>query len=142
MSVHISAEQFETVAAKRVEIESYAGPKRTFDLPVRLHTMTAAIYIVYLAIMSAAFGGGENTIPLVICVLTVAAAFIVPGLWANMGGGLKGKALSWDRFSIDGVETLTGRCKASDATVQVLILPVLILFWGIILAIYGSILLH
>lgn len=142
MSIHISAEQFEKVAAKRVVIEPYAGPRRTFDLPVRLHSMTAGIYIAYLAIMAAAFGGGENSIPLVICVLTVAAAFVVPGLWAHMGGGLKGTALSWDRFSIDGIQTLTGRCKPFDATVQVLILPVLILLWGIALAIYGSILLH
>lgn len=40
------------------------------------------------------------------------------------------RAGGWSRFQIDGIQTLTGQTTAAAATVQVLILPVLILFWG------------
>ena len=39
--------------------------------------------------------------------------------------------MSWSRFQAHGVRTLYGHSKAGDATVQVLILPVLIFAWGI-----------
>lgn len=138
MSIHIPSDQFQIDEQVDITAPAMPAPTRSFDLPVRLHVLTLAAYIVYLAIMSAAFGGGENAIPMVICMITVAAAFIVPGLWATMNGALPGKAARWDDFYEHGVDTMTGRIKAFDASVQVLILPVLILGWGGILAIYGK----
>ncbi|MND00096.1 hypothetical protein D3C83_185940 [compost metagenome] len=39
--------------------------------------------------------------------------------------------LSWGQFRNRGIQTLSGHLTASEATVQVLILPVLIFLWGI-----------
>lgn len=138
MSIHIPDTAFQTSERTEVAAPVALAPTRSFDIPVTLHVLTALAYLVYLAIMSAAFGGGENAIPMVVCLITVTAAFIVPGLWATMKGPLTGKASSWIDFCEQGVDTPTGRVKAFDASVQVLILPVLILGWGIFIAIYGT----
>lgn len=138
MSIHIPSDQFLVDEQVDLNAQAIPAPTRSFDLPVHLHVLTLTAYLVYLAIMSAAFGGGENAIPMVICMITVAAAFIVPGLWSTMKGAFPGKAARWDDFCEHGVDTMTGRVKAFDASVQVLILPVLILGWGSILAIYGK----
>ena len=41
------------------------------------------------------------------------------------------RAKSWSRFQAEGIQTAFGRTSAREATVQVLILPVLIFLWGI-----------
>lgn len=144
MSIHIPIAELQaakaTPIAAPVIAPRYAGPARSFDLPPRLHVATVGTYLVYLAVMAAAFGGGENSIPLVICAIIVAACFLTPALWAKMQGPLAAPAADWDDFAELGIQTATGRLKARDAIAQVMILPVLILIWGLCTAIYGSML--
>lgn len=39
--------------------------------------------------------------------------------------------MSWSRFSSKGIATLTGHLSAGDASVQMLILPVLVVLWAL-----------
>ena len=43
------------------------------------------------------------------------------------------KPKTWARFQREGIMTAYGRTSARDATVQVLILPVLIFVWGVVM---------
>jgi hypothetical protein len=104
---------------------------RTFELPVRLHVITAALYLGFVAVMGLGFANPEMVIPLAIFGLFIAAFFGVPALWARMNPPTASRALRWSEFRRDGIASWTGRLTARDASVQVLILPVLILCWGI-----------
>ncbi|MDE1467868.1 hypothetical protein [Aurantiacibacter sp. D1-12] len=104
---------------------------RTFELPVGLHVATAGFFLAYVVMMGIGFAHPEMIIPIVICGLFVIAGFGVPAVWTRLAPGTKSKALAWGRFQQDGIMTAYGRTTARDATVQVLILPVLIFLWGL-----------
>ena len=78
-------------------------------------------------------------VPIAICVVYVAMAFGTPALWTRIRPEGATPPLDWARFRRSGIETATGRIGAGEATVQVLILPALILAWGIaIVALYAA----
>jgi hypothetical protein len=104
--------------------------ERNFGLPTRLYAITAACYFAFLGILSLALMEPQLVIPMVICVIIVAAYFIVPRKWATMRPDNAPPPLSWSKFKQHGIATHTGPVAASDAVAQVLILPVLILLWG------------
>lgn len=104
---------------------------RTFELPTALLASVAGLFLVYLAIMTMAFGNPHLALPMVMCVISVIAGFGIPSIWARMQPAKDSKAKSWSRFMSEGVQTYTGRIGAGAAMVQVLILPVLILVWGL-----------
>lgn len=104
---------------------------RTFELPTRLYAATVAMFLAYIGIMGAGFAHPEMAIPLAIFALFIVAGFGVPMLWTLLAPENPVRAMSWERFRRDGIMTAFGRTTASDATVQVLILPTLILAWGV-----------
>jgi len=106
-------------------------PERTFELPTALYGSTAALYLGFMAIMAMGFANPELILPLAVIVLLIVAFFGVPAMWAGMKPESRGAAKSWARFQSEGIQTAFGRTSARDATVQVLILPVLIFLWGI-----------
>lgn len=105
---------------------------RNFGLPTALYVVTACGYLGFLGVMAAAVGNPGLAIPMTIFVTFIVMAFGVCAQWVRMNPENPTRALGWDRFRHDGIMTATGRLSASQATVQVLILPVLILVWGII----------
>lgn len=113
------------VAAQAHEVD------RTFELPAALYGVTVACYLTFLAITAAAFGNPELIMPMAIFTFFIFAGFGVPTVWAKMEPAKLAQAKSWMRFQRDGIKTLTGHNTASEATVQVLILPVLIVAWGL-----------
>ncbi len=115
-----------------------ALPTRHFDLPPLLHGATLGLFLVYLAVMGATFAGGRMPIVLAICAISVIGMFVVPGLFQLMGPSHDDRPLSMFAFARDGIDCLTGRLTAGQASVQVLIMPVLILIWGIAIAIITS----
>jgi hypothetical protein len=135
MSIHYTAETFAlTKAAKKVmPVETKVG--RSFDLPVRLHVATVALYLVFLAVMALTYQTREMIIPMAIFVIYIAMAFGVPAMWVRMKPDHPVKTLGWAGFSCNGINTFTGVMSARDATAQVLMLPVLILGWGVGIAI-------
>ncbi|MEP5937411.1 MAG: hypothetical protein ABJ239_03700 [Erythrobacter sp.] len=107
---------------------------RSFEMPSVLYGTTVALYLGFLAIMAATFASPGLIIPLAICALFVFGGFGVPMVWTRLAPETKQRALSWGEFSNKGIMTNTGRLSPRDAAIQMLILPVLIVFWGLAVA--------
>lgn len=105
-----------------------------FDLHPALHVATFASFFAYLGIMWLAFATDELIIPFVIFAVFLAAAFAVPAWWARVAPP-PGAVKTWDDFLRDGIETHTGPLGASGAMIQVLIMPAMLICWGLAVAI-------
>jgi hypothetical protein len=71
-------------------------------------------------------------------VLLVVAAFGVPAIWTRLrDNGSQPQTLG--EFETRGIMTNTGRLAPRDAAIQVLILPVLLVCWGIAVVVIAAI---
>ena len=104
---------------------------RTFELPVGLHVATAAAYVAFVGVMCGGLYAPRLMIPAAIFVLFIAAFFAVPAMWVRMKPDHGVRAMTMQRLMQTGIDTHTGRMSGKSALVQVMILPVLILFWGL-----------
>jgi hypothetical protein len=104
---------------------------RTFELPPALYAGTVACYLAFLGLTAAAFGNPGLILPMVVFTFFIVAGFGLPTVWATMNPAKAARAKGWARFQRDGITTLTGHNTAGEATVQVLILPALIVVWGL-----------
>ncbi len=111
---------------------------RSFELPTGLYAATVAAYLGFVGVMAGAFANPGLALPLVVFALFIIAAFGTPMLWVRMNPGNRQGAMSWQRFKNRGIQTGTGQLPAGAAAVQVLILPVLILGWGIAVAVIAA----
>ncbi|MBO9518759.1 MAG: hypothetical protein J7493_11890 [Porphyrobacter sp.] len=112
---------------------------RTFELPAGLYVATAAAYFGFLGVMALGFGNPGLIVPMAIFIVFVAMFFAVPAMWMKMGPLNPQQLTSWSRFQQRGVMTPYGRSTAGAATVQVLILPGLILLWGLVAVIIAAV---
>ncbi|MCB2077047.1 MAG: hypothetical protein KDE55_05035 [Novosphingobium sp.] len=108
---------------------------RSFELPNGLYVATAAAYLAFLGLMSLLFMNSELAIPITIMAGFIVVAFGICGLWTSMKPDNDNEPLTGGQFSHRGIQTLSGPLTAGEATVQVLILPVLILVWGFAIAV-------
>ena len=108
---------------------------RTFSLPTGLYVATVGSYLGFLAVMSAVLMNPELVLPMVAFVISVVGGFALAAKWVRMQPGNESHPLTFDQFRHRGIDTLTGRLTAKEASVQVLILPVLIFAWGITCAV-------
>jgi hypothetical protein len=104
---------------------------RSFELPAGLYAGTAAGYLGFIGLMALAFGNPHLALPMVIFVVFIAMFFGVAAMWMRMKPEHPQRLTAWSRFRQHGIMTAYGRCTAGAATVQVLILPALILCWGL-----------
>ncbi len=113
---------------------------RTFDLHPALFALSCGAYLAYIGIMALAFGeaNADLAIPLVIFALFIVAGFGTPALFARIAPPPAGEPPRWATFMHDGFECLTGHVSARGAMVQILIMPALILVWGIAIAIIAA----
>lgn len=111
--------------------------ERVFDLHPALHVALFGGFFAYLGIMWAAFGNPELAIPFTIFVVFLAAAFIVPACWARVAEG-QGPKQSFAAFLEEGFACQTGRIGAGAAMVQVLIMPAMLVIWGLAVAIIAA----
>jgi hypothetical protein len=139
MSIHYTADTFAEAQLLRKATPFEVKVGRSFDLPPVLHGTTVGLYLAFLAVMALAFQDRGMILPMAIFVIYIAMAFGVPALWTRMQPDHDGKAPSWGEFARNGIATHTGMMKAGDATGQVLILPVLILGWGIGIALIAAV---
>jgi hypothetical protein len=130
MSIHFPAAQLAQVADRVDHSNIRQDIDRTFELPTALYAATVGLYFAFLAVMAIGFQTREMILPMAVFVIYIVMAFGVPAMWTRMKPANDSKAINWLRFREQGIVTLTGPTKAGDATAQVLILPVLILFWG------------
>lgn len=125
------------ILAARDEI--VAGPTaracndQSFELPTGLYVAMAAMFAGFIGILALALRGGQMAVVYGVIFAFIAAFFAVPAIFPAMAPS-SSRALSWTTFRIRGIETATGRASAADATVLVLLLPFLILCFGIAVA--------
>lgn len=138
MSIHYTAETFADarILPRTAPFDTKVG--RNFDLPPVLHAATVGLYLAFLGVMAIAFQDRGLIIPMAIFVIYILMAFGVPAMWVRMKPDHASPPLSWSDFSRFGINTYTGNMSAKDATGQVLILPVLILGWGVAIAVIAA----
>ncbi len=104
---------------------------RSFEMPNGLYVTAAACYLAFLVILVAAFASPGLAIPMGVLVVLLTGFFGVPAAWTRMAPGSTTRPMAWSQFSSRGISTLTGHLSASEATVQTLILPVLVVLWAL-----------
>lgn len=134
MSEHIAHAELTGIATVS-EAPVRTKVDRTFGLPTGLYLGTVGLYVAFLALMTSLFGNAELILPLAVIFGSVIFGFGLAGKWSTMKPGKDSFALTWGQFSNRGIQTLSGRLTAFEASVQVLLLPVLIMFWGICIAV-------
>ncbi|WAT17833.1 hypothetical protein OZN62_13095 [Aurantiacibacter sp. MUD11] len=132
MAEQLTREQIAQHADIHIDAPRVAAPvDRTFELPKGLYIGTVGLYLGFIAMLAVTFAHPELTILAVIFALSVIAGFGLPLVWTRLAPQTKSKSKTWGRFQQEGVMTASGRASARDATVQVMILPVLIFLWGV-----------
>ena len=128
--------------ARIVDLPVNAAPPpavdRSFGLPSALYGATVACYLGFLLIVGSAFANPVLAIPMAIFTLFIVAGFGVPALWTRLAGNTS-EPQTLGEFKTRGIMTNTGRLAPRDATIQVLILPVLLVFWGLAVAVIAAI---
>jgi len=128
--IHNQVEQGKARIVETPVSKSTAEVDRSFGLPRELYVGTIAGYLGFLAITGLAFMNPVLAIPMAIFVVFIVAGFGVPSLFTRLKGN-DSKAMTWGQFGTDGIMTNTGKLTPREASVQVLILPVLLVCWGI-----------
>ncbi len=121
------AEQATIVAAPKPRHEV----DRTFQLPIGLYTATVALYLGFLVVMATGFSTPGLIIPMAIFTIIIVAGFGVPAVWTRLSPITESKQITFSRLQREGISTLTGRLSAKDASVQMLILPIIVFCWGV-----------
>lgn len=120
-------------AAPRHQVET----DRNFGLPTALYGAIVAGYLGFLLVVGSAFASPVLAIPMAIFVVFIVAGFGVPALWTRLAGNTSAPQ-TLGEFEARGIMTATGRLAAKDATVQVMILPVLLVVWGLAVAVIAA----
>ena len=111
--------------------EQRACTDRSFGLPTAMYGAYFGLLFAYLGVMAFGFPHPEMILPMAIFVIFLTGAIVTPALWVRMKPDHGDRALSMDRFLGEGIATLAGHSSANAAMIQMLMLPVLILMWGV-----------
>lgn len=134
MSRHFIREQIADKATIHETAPAGHEVDRTFELPRALYAITVGCYLGFLGITATAFSSPGLLIPMVIFAFFIVAGFGVPTIWTRLGPKRPSAAMTWGVFRRKGIMTHTGRLGGGEAAVQVLVLPVLIVLWGLAVA--------
>lgn|SRR5574338_842386 len=108
---------------------------QTFELPGGIYAAMAAMFAGFVAVLGLAFRGGHMAVAYGVIFAFLAAFFAIPAIFPRSKPvETRTRALSWARFHYKGISTATGRTRATEATVLVLLLPFLILCFAIAIA--------
>ena len=141
MSQHITSAELAAFAHVAVA-PAQTKCNRTFELPAALYGLTVACYLGFLALMSVLFMNAELVLPMAAFVISIVGGFGLGYKWVAMKPGNDNPTLTLGQFSNRGIQTLSGRLTAAEASAQVLILPVLILGWGVAIAVIYAVVGH
>ena len=131
MSVRIDPQLLHADASIVAPPAQRACEDRTFGLPWGLHAAYFGMFLAYLGIMGLGFPHPEMVLPMAIFVIFTAAFYVVPMLWAVMQPANSSRAMSIGELLARGIAVETGHSSGGAAIAQVLVLPVLILLWGL-----------
>ena len=141
MSQHVTQAEL-TAVARVADVPAQTRVNRTFELPAGLYGITVACYLGFLALMSVLFMNAELVLPMAAFVISIVGGFGLGYKWVAMKPGNDNPTLTLGQFSNRGIQTLSGRLTAAEASAQVLILPVLILTWGVAIAVIYAVVGH
>ena len=132
----MSARHKPAVLLKRDEIVAppvaRACEDHTFEFPTAIYGAMAVLLFGFMAVMAAGFAHPELVVPMGINFFFLAAFFGVPVLFVTGSPDKIGpRSMRWSDLMHYGVETTTGHTSGREAVVLILILPFLILCWGI-----------
>lgn len=134
MSHHHSTERLQDLAVV-TDALALTRVDRNFGLPTGLYVATVGLYLAFIALMAMLFHNPELAIPMVLFAGFIVFAFGLAGFWTKMKPDNDTGPMTWGQLSVRGIDTLSGRLTASEAAIQVLMLPVLILGWGLAVAV-------
>lgn len=104
---------------------------RHFDLPVALHAGFFGLFLAYLGIMFLGFQSPGLVIPMAIFVIFTVGFYVVPALWAGMTPEHADRPLGLAALLDRGIMTYTGWCRGRDVVAQVMVMPVVLVGWGL-----------
>ena len=112
---------------------------QSFELPGRIYVAMAVMFAGFVTVLSLALRGGHMAVSYGVIFAFIAAFFAVPSAFPRVAGNGRKTALSWFDFRDRGIVTATGHTTAREATILVLLLPCLILCFGIAVAIIATV---
>lgn len=116
----------------RDEIVAAPAPRacvdQTLGLPGGLYVVMAMMFVGFISVLAMSFRGGHMVVAYAAILAFLVAFFTLPALFQRQ------KGLSWAMFRYKGIQTATGHASATEATILVLLLPFLILCFGIAIA--------
>ena len=119
--------------------EKRACHDQTFEIPTAIYVAMVSMFAGFIAVLSFAFRGGHMAVVYGVVFAFIAAFFAVPALFPGQAPEQsRAKALSLFDFGHRGIATATGRASAGEATALILVLPFLILCFGIAIATIAS----
>lgn len=111
---------------------SRACDDHTFEFPTAIYGIMAALLFGFLIVMAVGFAAPGMVLPMAINFAFLTAFFAVPGIFVAVSPDDIGpNATRWSDFMREGVDTATGRTSGQEAIILALILPFLILCWGV-----------
>lgn len=108
---------------------------QSFELPGGIYVAMVVMFTGFIGVLGIAFRGGHMAVVYGFILAFLAAFFAVPTIFPSMASETRRtKPLSWFDFQSRGIATATGKASAREATILVLLLPFLILCFGIAVA--------
>ena len=117
--------------------EPRACDDQTFELPAGLYVAMGLMFAGFIVVLSLSFRD-QMAVSYGIVFAFLAAFFAVPVIFMRAKPRSSRSALSWFEFADRGIDTATGRVSAREATLLVLLLPFLILCFGIAVAVIAA----
>lgn len=111
---------------------------QSFELPGAIYAAMVAMFTGFILVLSLAFRGGHMVVAYGVIFAFIAVFFAIPAIFPKMKSEGRSKSLSWAMFKYRGIVTATGRTSAKEATVLVLLLPILIFCFAIAIATIAS----
>ena len=106
---------------------------QSFELPTGIYVAMASMFAGFVTVLSFTFRSGHMAVVYGVIFAFIGAFFAVPAIFPAMERDGRA-ALNWSDFNHCGIATATGRASAREAVILVLILPFLILCFGIAVA--------
>ncbi|MEE4316679.1 hypothetical protein [Erythrobacter dokdonensis] len=111
---------------------------RNFGLPTVFYAVMAACYVGFLVITVTAFASPLLIVPMAVIGLFLVMFFGIPTVWTRFRGNVSSPE-TLGEFEVKGIMTNTGPLRPRDAAIQMLILPVLLVLWGLAVVIIAAI---
>lgn len=111
---------------------------QSFELPPGIYVAMALMFAGFVGVLAFAFHS-NMAVSYGVIFAFLAAYFAVPALFPRMARGHSAtKSLGWSAFRENGIVTATGHASSLEATILVLLLPFLILCFGIAVTIVAA----